>query len=88
MPYVSVHETPEGRRGTTQHDNEEKKRMSGKIKQVARSKRSHRDDKNFRQFAWNAHRTAEEKAKIKFGHMLAEEMKKNREEKAEQEKSD
>ena len=55
--------------------------MSGKIKQVARSKRSHRDDKNFRQFAWNAHQKAEEKAKVKFGHMLAEEMKKNREEK-------
>ena len=54
--------------------------MANAIKRVARSKRSHRDDKNFRQFMWNAHRTAEEKAKIKFGHMLAEEMKKNREE--------
>jgi len=54
--------------------------MANAVKRVARSKRSHRDDKNFRQFAWNAHRTAEEKAKIKFGHMLAEEMKKKREE--------
>ena len=54
--------------------------MSGKIKQVARSKRSHRDDKNFRQFAWNAYQRSEERAKVQFGHMLAEEMKKNREE--------
>ena len=62
--------------------------MSGKIKQVARSKRSHRDDKNFRQFAYNAYHKSEERAKVKFGHMLAEEMKKNKEEKTEQEKSD
>ena len=68
-------------RGAAQHNTTtRRKRMSGKIKKVARSKRSHRDDKNFRQFMWNAHQTAEEKAKVKFGHMLAEEMKKNREE--------
>lgn len=72
---------PERGRGTTQHDNEEKKVMANAIKHVARSKRSHRDDKNFRQFAWNAHRRAEERAKVQFGHMLAEEMKKQREEK-------
>lgn len=71
---------PGGRWGTTQHGNKEKKLMANAIKHVARSKRSHRDDKNFRQFMWNAHRTAEERAKVKFGHMLAEEMKKNREE--------
>ena len=54
--------------------------MTNAIKHVARSKRSHRDNKNFRQFMWNAHQKAEERAKVKFGHMLAEEMKKNREE--------
>ena len=54
--------------------------MANAVKRVARSKRSYRDDKNFRQFAWNAHQRAEEKAKVQFGHMLAEEMKKNREE--------
>lgn len=53
--------------------------MTNAIKHVARSKRSHRDNNNFRQFMWNAHQKAEERAKIKFGHMLAEEMKKNRE---------
>ena len=58
--------------------------MANAIKHVARSKRSYRDDKNFRQFAMNAHQRAEEKAKVQFGHMLAEEMKKQRE----QEKSD
>jgi basic membrane lipoprotein Med (substrate-binding protein (PBP1-ABC) superfamily) len=55
--------------------------MANAIKKAARSRRSHRDDKNFRQFAWNAHRRAEERAKIQFGRMLAEEMKKQREEK-------
>jgi len=54
--------------------------MSGRVKKAARSKRSYRDDKNFRQFMWNAHQRAEEKAKVQFGHMLAEEMKKAREE--------
>lgn len=55
--------------------------MANAIKKAARSRRSHRDDKNFRQFAWNAHRRAEERAKIQFVRMLAEEMKKNRENK-------
>lgn len=55
--------------------------MANAIKKAARSRRSHRDDKNFRQFAWNAHRRAEERAKIQFGRMLAEEMKKQKEEK-------
>ena len=55
--------------------------MANAIKRAARSQRSHRDDKNFRQFAWNAYRKAEERAKVKFGHMLAEEMQKNRENK-------
>jgi len=59
--------------------------MANAIKKAARSRRSHRDDKNFRQFAWNAHRRAEERAKIQFGRMLAEEMKKNREEKEKKE---
>ena len=59
--------------------------MADKKKHAARSQRSHRDNKNFRRFAINAQRTAEERAKVKFGHMLAEEMKKQREE---QEKSD
>ena len=53
--------------------------MANAIKRVARSKRSHNGDKNFRQFAWNAYQKSEEKAKVKFGHMLAEEMKKNKE---------
>lgn len=55
--------------------------MANAVKRAARSQRSHRDNKNFRQFIWNANQRAEAKAKIKFGQMLAEEMKKNREEK-------
>ena len=54
--------------------------MANAIKRVARSRRSHRGDKNFGRFIWNAHKKAEEKFKIDFGHMLAEEMEKNREE--------
>ena len=55
--------------------------MANAIKRAARSQRSHRRDKNFRQFIWNAHRTAEERAKVNFGHILAEEMKKQRDNK-------
>jgi basic membrane lipoprotein Med (substrate-binding protein (PBP1-ABC) superfamily) len=55
--------------------------MANAIKKAARSRRSHRDDKNFRQFAWNAHRRAEERAKIQFGRMLAEEIAKGKEKK-------
>ena len=55
--------------------------MANAIKRAARSQRSHRRDNNFRQFMWNASRTAEEKAKVNFGHILAEEIKKQREEK-------
>ena len=55
--------------------------MANAVKRVARSKRSHRDDKKFRQFVWNAHQKAEERAKVKFGHMLAEEMAKDKEKK-------
>ena len=52
--------------------------MANAIKRVARSRRSHRGDKNFGRFIWNAHKRAEEKFKIDFGHLLAEEMKKDR----------
>ena len=55
--------------------------MADKKKHAARSQRSHRDNKNFRQFAMNAYRTAEERAKVKFGHMLAEQLSKNDEKK-------
>jgi len=55
--------------------------MANAIKKAARSRRSHRDDKNFRQFAWNAHRRAEERAKIQFSRMLAEEIAKGKEKK-------
>ena len=54
--------------------------MSGRVKQVARSKRSHRDSKNFGQFIRNAQFKADEGAEVKFGHMLAEEMQRQREE--------
>lgn len=53
--------------------------MANAVKHAARSRRSFRNDKNFRQFMWNAHRTAEEKAKVNFGKLLAEEMQKQRE---------
>ena len=59
--------------------------MSGAIKKAARSKRSHRDNKNFRQFIWNANNKAEQVANVKFGQMLAEELRKNKEEKKENE---
>ena len=58
--------------------------MADAIKHVSRSKRSHNNSKNFKQFAWNAYRKAEERAKVKFGEMLAEEMKKDREKNAEE----
>lgn len=53
--------------------------MANAIKKIARSRRSHNNNKNFRQFMWNAERKSEERAKVKFGQMLAEEMKKGRE---------
>ena len=56
--------------------------MANAVKRVARSRRSHNNSNNyFRQFIWNAHQKAEERAKVKFGHMLAEEMAKDKEEK-------
>jgi len=55
--------------------------MANAVKHAARSGRSFRNDKNFRQFMWNAHRTAEEKAKVNFGKLLAEEMQKQRDNK-------
>ena len=59
--------------------------MANAVKRAARSQRSHKDNKNFRQFIWNANQRAEAKAKIKFGQMLAEEMRKGKEEKKENE---
>ena len=55
--------------------------MASATKRAARSQRSHRDDKNYRRFLWNAHKRAEEKFKIDFGHMLAEQLKKDNEKK-------
>ena len=53
--------------------------MANAVKHAARSKRSHRDNKNFRQFAWNAHRRAEERTKIEIGRMLAEKLREGKE---------
>ena len=55
--------------------------MANAIKKIARSRRSHNNNKNFRQFIWNAEKRSEEKAKVKFGQMLAEEMKKDKDKK-------
>ena len=55
--------------------------MANAIKKIARSRRSHNNNKNFRQFMWNAERKSEERAKVKFGQMLAEEMQKDKDKK-------
>ena len=57
------------------------KLMANAIKRAARSMRSHRDNKNFRQFVWNAHQRAEERTKIEIGRMLAEKLKEDKEKK-------
>lgn len=62
--------------------------MANAIKRAARSQRSYRDNKNFRQFIWNAHNKAEQVAKVKFGQMLAEEMRKGKEEKEEKKENE
>ena len=55
--------------------------MANAIKHASRSKKSCRNNKNFGRFIWNANKRAEEKMKIDFGHMLAEQLKKNDEKK-------
>ena len=55
--------------------------MAGAKKKAARSQRSHRDSKNFRRFAWNAQQKAEAKAQRKLSEMIAEQLRKNKEEK-------
>ena len=63
--------------------------MGNKTRHVERSRRSHFDDKNFRQFTMNAQVKKAEKDKIKFGEMFTEALanladkKKNEEEETE-----
>ena len=53
--------------------------MAGAKKKAARSQRSHRDNKNFRIFMWNAQQKAEAKAQQKLSEMIAEQLKKKKE---------
>ena len=55
--------------------------MANATKKAARSQRSYRSNKNFRQFMQNAAVRAEEKEKIRLSRLIAEQLKKNKEEK-------
>jgi len=58
--------------------------MADKKKHAARSQRSHRDNKNFRQFIWNANQRAEAKAQKKLIEMIAEQLRKGSDKNAEE----
>jgi len=83
MPHVCAYDFPRRGWGATQHD-EEKKRMASTNKHAARSQRSHRDNKNFRQFIWNANQRAEAKAQKKLIEMIAEQLRKGSDKNAEE----
>ena len=55
--------------------------MANAMKKAARSQRSYRSNKNFRQFAQNAITRAEEREKIKLSRLIAEQLKQSREKK-------
>ena len=57
--------------------------MANAMKRAERSQRSHMRGKNFRQFAWNAQRKSEAKAQRKLSEIIAEQFRKNEEQKKE-----